>query len=72
MTLGVAEIKPGGRASLRGHRHAQPEIYYILSGSGVVPIDHREDLVRAGTVVFIPGHDEHAVRNTGAKPLRFV
>lgn len=72
MTLGVAEIKPGGRASLREHRHAQPEIYYILSGSGVVTIDRREHFVRTGTAVFIPGHAEHAVRNTGTKPLHFV
>jgi oxalate decarboxylase/phosphoglucose isomerase-like protein (cupin superfamily) len=28
--------------------------------------------VRAGTAVFIPGHAEHAVRNTGTKPLHFV
>ena len=72
MTFGVAEIKPGRRAALRGHRHAQPEIYYILSGRGVVTIDRQEHFVRAGTAVFIPGHAEHAFRNTDAKPLRFV
>ena len=69
MSAGVAELPPGG-AGLRAHRHTQPEIYYVLSGSGIVTIDGVEAQVSAGAAIFIPGDAEHAARNTGAGALR--
>ena len=37
LSLGVAEIPPG--ATLAQHRHAVPEVYYLLSGAGNVEVD---------------------------------
>jgi quercetin dioxygenase-like cupin family protein len=70
LTAGVAELEPGGWLGL--HRHTPPEIYYILEGSGVVTLEGREQEVRGGAAVFIPGDAEHGIRNTGDGPLRFV
>lgn len=72
LTLGVAEFPPGGTGSLRPHRHAPPEAYYVLDGQGVVTIDGVEHPVRAGTAVYLPGDATHAVINTGPTPLRLV
>lgn len=72
LTLGVAEIEPDRPDAFRLHRHAQPEVYYILSGEGVVVIDGSEHRVRPGSAVFIPGDLEHGVRNTGPEPLRLL
>jgi mannose-6-phosphate isomerase-like protein (cupin superfamily) len=69
MSAGLAELAPGG-AGLRPHRHAQPEIYYIVAGSGVITIDGVDTQASAGMAIFIPGDAEHAVRNTGDGPLR--
>ena len=69
MSAGLAEFAPGG-AGLRPHRHAQPEIYYIAAGSGVITIDGADTKVTAGMAIFIPGDAEHALRNTGDCPLR--
>lgn len=70
MTLGVAEIGPG--VPLRLHRHAPAEIYYVLSGEGVVVIDGVEHAIRTGTSVFIPGNALHGARSTGREPLRIL
>jgi quercetin dioxygenase-like cupin family protein len=70
LTVGVAEIEPGGWLGL--HRHAPAEIYYVLQGSGVVSLDGAEHEVSAGTVVFIPGDAEHGIRNPGETPLKFL
>jgi mannose-6-phosphate isomerase-like protein (cupin superfamily) len=69
-TLGVTELDVGGW--LGHHPHEPAEVYYVLSGEGVVSIEGREHPVGPETAVYIPGNTEHAIRNTGDRPLRFV
>jgi mannose-6-phosphate isomerase-like protein (cupin superfamily) len=69
ITCGVAELGPGDR--LERHRHAPPEVYYIVAGEGIVFLDGREIAVSAGASVFIPGMAEHGIRQTGSGALRF-
>ena len=68
LTLGVGRLPPG--ASLREHRHQQPEVYLVLEGSGVVTIDGATRPVDAGTGVFIPGNAAHSLECTGDTELR--
>ena len=70
MTCGVTEIGPGHPDKILLHSHAQVEVYYFLSGTGVVHIDGEEYAAKAGTTVFIPGNARHGVRNTGEDALR--
>jgi len=72
LTVGIAELEPGGSRLFRPHRHAQAEVYYILSGEGTVTISGTEHPVRPGATVFIPGGAKHGARNTGAKLLRLL
>src|SRR5215211_4193114 len=67
-TLGVGRLPPG--ATLREHRHQQPEVYLVLEGSGVVTIDGATRPVDAGTGVFIPGNAAHSLECTGDTELR--
>jgi len=69
ITCGVAELGPGDWLGL--HRHAPPEIYYVLAGAGVVTLAGKETPINAATAVFIPGMTEHGIRQTGEDPLRF-
>jgi mannose-6-phosphate isomerase-like protein (cupin superfamily) len=62
LTVGIATCPPNG-GSLPRHRHAQAECYHIISGNGSVIIDGKEHAVGAGSVIYIPGHAEHSVRN---------
>jgi mannose-6-phosphate isomerase-like protein (cupin superfamily) len=70
LTAGIAEVQPGGWLGL--HRHAPPEIYYMLAGRGVVTLAGAEHAVTAGSAVFIPGDVEHGIRNSGRTVLRFL
>ena len=69
ITCGVADLEPGGWLGL--HRHAPPEIYYVVAGTGIVTLDGVEAPVGAGSAVFIPGMAEHGIRQTGPGLLRF-
>ncbi len=72
LTVGVAELEPGGSRPFRPHRHAQPETYYILSGEGLVTVSGKDHPVRAGSSVYIPGGALHGARCTGSEPLRLL
>jgi len=69
ITCGVAELGPGDWLGL--HRHAPPEVYYVLAGEGIVMLSGKETRVKTGSAVFIPGMAEHGVRQTGDERLRF-
>lgn len=70
LTFGTATLAPGDWLAL--HRHAQPEIYFILSGSGVMTIDGVRREVSSGTGIFIPGNAEHGISNVASTPLKFL
>jgi len=70
LAMGIAEIPPGARLST--HHHAAPEVYYILSGAGIVHVDDRDHPVTTGTALFIPGNARHTFFNHGAELVRFV
>lgn len=72
LTMGVAEFPPGEAGTLRPHRHAPPEAYYVLDGEGIVTIDGAPHAIKAGAAVYLPGDATHAVVNTGDGPLRLV
>lgn len=69
MSAGIMEIAPNG-AGLKPHRHAQPELYYVAEGTGVLVVDGVETVVAAGSAAFIPGDAEHGIRNAGGTVLR--
>ena len=69
MTCGIAELGRGDWLGL--HRHAPPEIYYVIGGEGVVTLSGEETRVKVGSAVFIPGMAEHGIRQTGTATLRF-
>ena len=57
MVLGVAEFGPGG--TLAPHRHGPAEVYFGLTGTGVVTIDGVAHVLRAGVAIYVPPDVEH-------------
>lgn len=66
----VFELGEGGHTP----RHAHPWEHemFFHAGAGEVFCEGRWNPVRAGSVVLVPGGQEHQVRNTGAEPLVLV
>jgi len=72
LTVGVAELLEAGGAKLAPHRHAHPEVYYVLSGQGVLHIDGVDHALAPGVAAFIPGGALHGARAVGAATLRIL
>ncbi|RDW75981.1 RmlC-like cupin [Coleophoma crateriformis] len=70
LSSGIAVCQPK-IGCLRHHRHKEAEIYYIISGEGIVHIDGVEHHVSAGSTVFIPGDAEHAIFNKAEEELKW-
>jgi mannose-6-phosphate isomerase-like protein (cupin superfamily) len=69
-SLAHAVLERGSR-SLK-HRLTAVEIYYFLSGSGVIHIGDREAGVKAGSMAAVPAGVTQWVENKGGGPLEFL
>ncbi len=54
------------------HTHAWEHEIFVHSGKGEVFCDGKWVSISSGTAIFIPGNEEHQIRNAGASPLVFV
>ncbi len=64
-------LSPG--KSIPPHYHPDfEEIYYVLSGFGIMTIGEEKKEISRGDVVYIPAISVHALLNTGNVPLRFI
>ncbi len=54
------------------HKLEQTEVYYILSGKGLLHIDKEEKVVSSGDVALIPGGSEQWIENLTEQTLRFI
>lgn len=64
------EIEPG-HAALR-HTHSAEEVLLVLEGETSATVGDEAVTGGAGTVVFVPAHVPHGMRNTGTSTLRVV
>ncbi len=48
------------------------EIYYILSGYGIMTIEDEKEEVSRADVIYIPRKAIHMILNTASIPLRFI
>jgi len=54
------------------HRMATSEVYYILSGRGVMHVDDAVERVRPGQAVYIPPGSLQFIENPGRSDLAFL
>jgi quercetin dioxygenase-like cupin family protein len=66
----VFEISPGGHTPR--HSHAWEHEMFVHQGAGEVYGHDRWNPVRPGNVVFIPGNEEHQIRNSSKELLVVV
>ncbi len=66
----VFEVEPGGEIPL--HHHWYEQEMYVLEGEGTIGDADTEQPIRAGTVMYVPPHQPHRLRNTGQDRLRFI
>jgi len=69
-SLAHAVVRPGD--TTWQHRLRTSEVYYILSGTGVMHIDGASAPVRAGSTVYIPPRAIQCITNSGNADLVFI
>jgi mannose-6-phosphate isomerase-like protein (cupin superfamily) len=69
-SLAHAVVGPG-EASVP-HRLRDSEVYYILSGSGVMHIEGEQAVVTTGTTIYVPPDAIQHIENTGPDELVFL
>lgn len=58
----VNEFEVAGGGAVHPHTHPTHEFYYVLSGRGVMTIEHEEREIRQGDLVHIPPDKVHSLR----------
>ena len=69
LSLGFAEIEPGGNLTL--HYHSPAEIYVVTNGTEILNKSGELEIIKKGDVVYIAGNIEHALKNNGKETLKF-
>jgi mannose-6-phosphate isomerase-like protein (cupin superfamily) len=66
------EMLPPGRAVTPHHHRELEEIYYILSGRGLMTVGSERREVGAGDAIYVPRNHRHTLENTGDEPIRLL
>ena len=69
LSLGFAEIAPGGELVL--HYHSPSEIYIVTDGAGILNKSGKPEEIKKGDVVYIGKNEKHALKNEGKETLKF-
>ena len=69
-SLAHAKIQPGHKT--RPHKLKSAEVYYIISGHGLMHIDDQSSQVGPDCAVYIPPDSTQYIENTGTSDLKFL
>ena len=70
-SLAEARVMPGQSTAPHYHRLTE-EIYYILSGQGLMTVGEEDRTVVAGDAIAIPPGAVHTITNVGEEVLTFL
>jgi quercetin dioxygenase-like cupin family protein len=66
----VFEVAPG--VSTPYHHHWYEQEMYFLEGEGIAVGPQGEQALSPGTVLWVQPDEPHAIKNTGAAPMKFI
>ena len=70
-SLAEETLPPG--CAVTPHRHRQiEEIYFVISGRGLMTVGDETREVEAGDAIYIPRGQRHTLENTGTDPIKLV
>ena len=67
--IGTSTVEPGNKTNTHSH-DINEEVFYCVSGSGIIIVDGEEQEYFPGTTVYVPPGMMHQVVNTGDIPLK--
>ena len=70
-SLAEETLLPGQAVAPHWHLEIE-EIYYVLSGCGLMTVGDERREVGAGDAIYIPRQTRHSLENTGDEPVRLL
>ena len=70
--MSIAEIIIPAGINVVPHHHMMEEVYYIVSGEGLMMVEDETAVVRAGESVVIAPHQWHSIDNQTSEELRLI
>jgi mannose-6-phosphate isomerase-like protein (cupin superfamily) len=70
-SLAEETLPPGCAVTPHYHRQTE-EIYYVVSGEGLMTVGDAARQVRGGDAVYIPPGLRHSLKNTGSEPIKLI
>ncbi|MCF7915101.1 MAG: cupin domain-containing protein [Spirochaetaceae bacterium] len=67
--IGTSTVAPGNKTNAHSHE-TNEEVFYCVSGNGIMIVDDEEKEYRQGNLVYVPPGCVHQVVNTGEVPLK--
>ncbi|MBM7583230.1 mannose-6-phosphate isomerase-like protein (cupin superfamily) [Caldicoprobacter guelmensis] len=67
LKMGYTIIYPTGTTT--GHSHNEEEVYYVISGEGVMVVGEDEFPIKAGDALYVPPREFHTTYQKGNMPL---
>ncbi len=71
LTVHIHRYQEGGFSTPNVHPHCE-QVYVVKEGEGEVMVGGKTAPIKAGSVIFIPRHAPHCVKNTGKGELVMV
>ncbi|RKL61842.1 cupin domain-containing protein [Thermoanaerobacteraceae bacterium SP2] len=68
--MGYVTIYPGGSVPL--HSHEQEEVYFIVSGKGIMHVNDERENVESGNYIYIHPNSTHMLENTSNENMIMV
>ncbi len=69
-SLAYGELK--ARQSNKQHTMRMKELYYIISGKGIIMVNNFDHKIAKGDVIVIPENAVQKITNTGRRKLKFL
>lgn len=71
VSLAEASLNPGRSTAAHIHKKSE-EIYFFVSGRGVMSVGGKKFCVKQGDGVLIPSGAAHTVKNSGRRTMKFI
>ncbi|HHW01753.1 MAG TPA: cupin domain-containing protein [Thermoanaerobacterales bacterium] len=65
--MGYVTVYPGGSVPL--HSHEQEEVYFIVSGKGIMHVNDERENVESGSYIYIHPNSTHMLENTSSENM---
>ena len=70
IAVGLTILPPGGKS--KEADHIEGEMFYVISGSGLIGVSKEEANLTPGTAVWVPPHISHYLLNNSEEILKIL